>query len=438
MTIGLNIYRGLTQTVGPFVPLLLQWRQLRGKEESSRLAERKGITNLRRPQGPLVWVHAASVGESVSILPLIDRLLAGDPALNILVTTGTKTAAKLMAERLPPRVLSQFSPVDRKPYVRRFLDHWHPDAALWVESELWPNLVMETAARDIPMALVNARISARSFARWRRLPGLFRGLIDCFSPILVQDAQTAGRLIKFGSKSVVVTGNLKFDAPPLEADPKAMETLTPIIGDRPVWVAASTHAGEEEIIARVHNHIKEKLWDVLTVLVLRHPERGPDVARMLKSKGLRVARRAPDDPVISSTDIYLVDTIGELGIFYRFASVAFMGGSLVPAGGHNPLEPARLDAALLHGPHVQNFLEVYRALDTAGAAEAIEDEAGLGEAVIVLLTDADLREAATGAASGVLHSLGGALDKTVDALAPILPNFAITAQTEDEPSHARA
>ncbi|MDA0785898.1 MAG: 3-deoxy-D-manno-octulosonic acid transferase, partial [Proteobacteria bacterium] len=324
-SLAISLYRGVTTAGLPLVELLLQRRLMRGKEEPSRIDERRGIPSIQRPTGPVVWIHAASIGEAQSVLVLIERILRIAPELNLLMTTGTVTSARMMSERLPPRAIHQYVPVDRAAWVRRFLEYWRPAAALWVESELWPNLLLESQRAGIPMALVNARMSEHSRASWGRAPGVARELLSCFSTILAQDQEIAARLEALGARNISVTGNLKLAASPLPATAAALIELQDAIGDRPTWVAASTHRGEEEIVGAVHRGLAGKHPDLLTLLAPRHPHRGDEVEQMLTKTGLSVSRWSRGDAITAETNIYLADGTGFLGQLYRVSPIAFIG-----------------------------------------------------------------------------------------------------------------
>jgi len=402
----------------------LKARCRRGKEDRERLGERFGIASAARPEGPLVWAHTASVGEASSVLALIDRILAERPALELLITTGTVAAARLLEGHLPQRARHQFVPVDLPRAVERFLDHWHPDLAIWVESELWPNLVLTTRRRGTPMLLANARLSARSLARWRALPGLVRPVLRSFSLCLAQDAVQAERFRRLGARPVASVGDLKAAAAPLAADPTALAALRRQIGARPVWLAASTHQGEEEIVAAAHARIAREHPGLVTIIAPRHPVRGPAIAKILQVRGLHTARRGAGEAVAAATDIYLADTLGELGLFFRLAGIAFIGGSLVRKGGHNPFEAARLDCAIVHGPDMTNCAAMAGALDDAGAAQTIADAESLAGAVSLLLADPAERARRAEMAGRVAAAGTGALDAVLDRIAPWLDALA--------------
>ncbi len=412
------LYQAATWAALPLVRLALARRQAAGKEDPARVGERMGRPGRPRPGGALVWVHGASVGESLSALPVIGRLVEERPGVSVLVTTGTVTSAGLMAERLPAGAIHQYAPVDRMAWVRAFLDYWRPDLALWLESDLWPNLVGESQRRSMPMILLNGRMSAKSYAGWRRFPGLVRPLVAGFVLCLAQSEADARRFRALGARRVARPGNLKYAAPPLAADQAVLARIAQALSDRPLWLAASTHPGEEEAVARVHRRLAERRPGLLTILAPRHPARGPEIASALRGRGFSVAARAAGEPLRPATEIYLADTMGELGLFYRLAGVVFMGGSLVPHGGQNPIEPAHLGCAILYGPHMGNFRDVVEAMDAAGAGEAVADEAALAEAVDRLLADAELRRHRAGAASETAAAERGVLERTLAELAP--------------------
>jgi 3-deoxy-D-manno-octulosonic-acid transferase len=398
--------------------ILLAQRARRGKEERTRIGERRGEATRARPQGKLAWLHGASVGETLSMLPLIERLT--QRGLTVLVTSGTVTSARLLEWRLPPGAIYQFVPVDVPAYVRRFFDHWRPDLALIAESELWPNLIVEADERGIPMVQVNGRMSERSFRRWQRMPALIGALLGRFDLCLAQSRPDADRLSRLGAPRVGVAGNLKFDVPPPPADPLRLSALTGLVGDRPVWVAASTHPGEEEQIIAVHLALVSRFPTLLTIIAPRHPHRGEEIARMAEEARLHVGLRSRGLEPDGATDIYVADTIGELGLFYRLASVVFMGGSLVPHGGQNPIEPGKLGAAIVHGPHVHNFVDVFAALDKNGGAIAVSDDEHLARTLSSLLLDGHRMRAMARAAADTVESLGGAVDRTLQAIEPFV------------------
>lgn len=411
----LALYRGATRVATPLARAYLRRRLADGKEDAARIEERLGSAGAPRPPGPLVWVHGASVGESLSVLPLIERCVARRPDLRVLVTTGTVTSARLLGDRLPVDTIHQFAPLDLPGAVERFLGHWRPDLALRVESELWPNALGALGVRGVPALLVNARISARSFARWSRVPGAARALLGTFRAVLAQTEADAARFARLGGPAIQCVGNLKADAPPLPYDAAAFARLSDSVAGRPVWVAASTHPGEEEPIAAAHRAIAAHAPDVLTIVVPRHPARGAEVAARLGQPGaLRSTGQGPTGP------IHVADTLGELGLFFRLAGAAFVGGSLVHHGGHNPLEPARLGKPVLFGPHMDNFADLARDLMEAGGAVRVNDADDLAGALLRLLLDPALAARHGAAAELVAHAKAGALDRTMAVVTPLL------------------
>lgn len=415
----LNLYRGLTLLGAPLIDAYLARRLRRGKEDAARFGERQGIAAGPRPAGKLVWLHGASVGETLSLLPLVERL-AARPGVHVLVTSGTVTSAALMTERLPLGAIHQFIPVDRLPWVRRFLDHWRPDLALWCESEFWPNLLMETAGRGVPLVLLNGRISDRSFARWSKHRRLIGQLLGCFRLCLGQSVLDAERLLALGAPKVACHGNLKFATPPLPVDEQQQAALASQLGERPRWLLASSHNGEEALAERVHQALVVDLPGLLTVIVPRHPQRGTAIAEELRAQGRNVAQRSQGEALTEQTEILLADTLGEMGLFMRLAPVVVMGKSLCGQGGQNPLEPARLKAAVLFGPHMDNFAEIAQPMAAAGGAQEVADEAGLVQALAALLRSPEQAAAMGERAWSFATAQAGVLDAVLAAVDPWL------------------
>ncbi|HEX4112471.1 MAG TPA: 3-deoxy-D-manno-octulosonic acid transferase [Stellaceae bacterium] len=423
----LQVYRSLTIAAGPLTSIYLARRARRGKEDPARIDERRGRASRARPAGGLIWIHAASVGETASILALMDRLLDRYRA-SVLITTGTVTSARLIESRTNPRIIHQFVPLDHPRYVRDFLDHWRPDLALWVESELWPNLIHATRARHIPMLLLNARMSARSFRNWQRLPGVIRPLLAGFDLCLAQDQIHADRLAQLGGIRALCVGDLKAGAAPLPVAAAELHRLRQQIGARPVWLAASTHEGEEAIAADAHRALQRDLPAILTIVAPRHPSRADGIEATVRAKGLKVARRSKQHAIAGTTDIYLADTLGELGLFYRLAGIAFIGGSLVPVGGHNPHEAAQLDCAILRGPDMSNATRLARSLADADATETVHDAATLADSVRRLIRDPAERARRAAAAIAVAETGRVVLDAVIDQIAPWLERLAVNAE----------
>jgi len=419
MPLALRFYRLASMAAAPtLAPRLLMWRLKRGKENPTRLAERYGEASLPRPAGPLIWIHGASVGEMLAVIPLIERLRATN--FTVLMTSGTVTSAALAERRLPAGALHQFIPLDAPRFVGRFLDHWRPDLALFVESDLWPNLIIDCADRDIPMILVNGRVSERSFRRWRFLPRAIAALLGRFDLCLAQSSADAQRYGALGAPRISNIGNLKLDVPAPPADPPTLSRLSGIVVTRSVIAAASTHASEENEIIAAHRRLRARYPTLLTIIAPRHPERGPGIAEAAKGAGLSVALRSRGDWPKPDVDVFVADTLGELGLIYRLSPIVFMGGSLASRGGQNPIEAIRLGAAIVHGPHVWNFAEIYATLDAAHGAKLVADEDALTNCLAGWLANPAARKAAADAAAATVEKLGGALDRTLTALEPYL------------------
>ncbi len=415
LPLGLSVWRGLTAAASPFARLLLSERAARGKEDRARLNERLGIASSPRPAGRLYWVHGASVGESLAAVPLIERLLTHG---TVLVTSGTVTSARIMEQRLPKGAIHQFVPLDIPKAVTRFFDHWRPDAGLFVESDLWPNLLLAAKERGTRLVLINARISEKSASGWKRAPHSGRALIETFDMVLPQDEEIAARFRGLGARHIQVVGSLKADAPPLACDPAALEALKKEIGGRPLLIAAQTHPGEDETILPAHDILRRRFPKLLTIIVPRHVERGADIAMLAGPR--KAARRSLHEPLTAETDIYIGDTMGELGLFYRLASFCFIGGTLVPLGGHNPLEPALLHCAILCGPHRANAARAYDAILSAQTFGLVQSAANIAREAARLLENPAAALAAGEAAARGAATQAGAVGRTIAVLDTLL------------------
>jgi 3-deoxy-D-manno-octulosonic-acid transferase len=413
----LVLYRAITAALEPGAGLLLRRRERRGKEDGSRLGERIGRAALARPAGALAWVHGASVGESLAVLPFVSGLT--DRGFAVLVTTGTVTSSRLLPARLPPGAFHQFAPLDLPRATGRFYDHWRPDLICLTESELWPNLLAEAGRRRIPTILVNARMSGRSFGRWRRATSLIRPLLDPFRLILAQSELDAERWRAFAKTEVRSVGNLKFDAEPPPADPAELDRLRAAIAGRPVWVAASTQAVEDLHCVAVHKEVTAVVPGLLTIIVPRKTDRGPAIETEAARLGVRSGRRSHGNQIDGSTELYIADTMGEVGLFYRASPLVFVGKSLgCEGGGQNPIEAAKLGCAVLHGPLVANFAAVYADLDASGGARSVQDAAGLAAVLADLLRRPQATHEAGEAARRAVERLGGATALTLAAIEP--------------------
>lgn len=417
LPLTLRAYRA----VGYLAPLVLvpflKRRLARGKEDAARQHERWGRPSVPRPEGILVWLHAASVGETMSILPLIARLAA--MGRKVLLTTGTRTSAELAASRLSEGAIHQFVPLDLPGGTARFIAHWRPDLAIFCESELWPNLMLATESAAIPLGIVNGRMSARSAQSWQRLPGTARALLGGLAFCLAQSEADAARYAALGAPAKSA-GNLKFDVPPLPVDTTELDRLNKAIGRRPVFLAASTHPGEEMLVLEAAARIRDAEPDLLTIIVPRHPARGEEIAAQCAAGGLHPVVRSRGEAPDELTTLYLADTLGELGLFFSLATVSFIGGSLVPTGGHNPIEPAKLGAPMLHGPEVHNFRDIFAAFDAAEAALPIADAAVLAREVIRLIGDDAARIRLAANAREIAAANEGALEGTLGIIEAVL------------------
>ncbi|MEM1235607.1 MAG: 3-deoxy-D-manno-octulosonic acid transferase [Pseudomonadota bacterium] len=409
MTALLRAYGALTRVALPVVART-ERRKLTQAGMGDRFPEKLGHASVPRADGKLLWVHAASVGESLSALALIERLT---PRAEVLFTSGTATSATLMGRRLPHGARHQFAALDAPGPVARFLDHWRPDAALFVESDLWPNSLRALAARDIPRALVNARLSDGSLASWQKRPQTARALLSPFRLILTQTEKLAVALRNLGAPEARLAQNLKSMAAPLPTDPDLM-ALVP----KKAWVAASTHPGEEELVLNAHAIVLEQHPDASLILVPRHPARGDDVAALIAKRGWPVRRRSggdgPDGPV------WLVDTLGELGSLYTAAPIVFLGGSLTEVGGHNPYEPAQAGAAIISGPNVFNFTDAFAEFEKRKAVQTVTNVQTLGNTAANMLTHPPLLFARREASKEIAAAQVEGLDEIEAALVTAL------------------
>ena len=411
----LKSYRWLSFLLTPFVKLYFFWRLKQGKEHSVRFYERWGKASMVRPQGGLVWVHGASVGESLSALSLLKRLEWAFPKAHFLMTTGTVTSAHILEKRLPPRSFHQFIPVDTPQAVSLFLDHWNPDVALWLESELWPNLLMELKKREKPVFLLNGRMSASSYKRWdKRGRSLMEPLLGVFRKIYVQSQLQEDQFKSLGAQQVEVAANLKFAAEPLGYEAEALDSMSTVLEGRHVWLAASTHKGEEEIVLQAHADIVLKYPHLLTVIVPRHPHRGQEVLSLCQARGLTAHLRTQYPLPLPATQVYIADTLGELGLFYRLINKVFIGGSFMNAEGHNIIEPAHFKCALAQGPRFQNFLDITQQFEQLHAISIVKDGHELARAILDWIAEPGLCASRGQAAYDLVTSADQIMDHIVE------------------------
>ncbi len=412
----LKLYRFITKYFAFLVRLYLNYRLIKGKEDSERFYERLGQPSADRKDGFLIWFHAASVGESVSVIPLISEITKKFPHINILMTTGTLTSSKLMASRLPSKVIHQFIPVDTYDAVQKFLSHWQPNLAIWVESELWPNLIIETKKSGCNLMLINGRMSDESFRKWKNNLEFAEQIISNFSLCLVQTEEDKFKYSDIGAKQVIIAGNLKYEAPTLPSNPDEFGSLILQIGNRNIWLSASTHSGEEEIIIEAHKKLAEIFPDILTIIMPRHPKRLKEIETLLKNNNFQFSVRSKKQKILPQTNFYIADTIGEAGLFYRIANIVFMGGSLVNNGGQNPLEAARLKCAILSGKNYFNFQEVYSEMKVNNAVKIIKDSDGIFQNVKNLLSDISLQKKLANSAFEYVESKKGILENYLNQI----------------------
>lgn len=382
----IKIYNMLITILYPLViRSYVNKRKQIGKEDVNRFNERIGKPIKERPEGKLFWLHGASVGESVSMLPLINKILETYPDAHVMVTTGTVTSADVMQKRLPERAFHQFIPIDNPVFTNRFVKHWHPDVALWFESEFWPAVLSSIKRRNIPLILINGRISNKTFKRWQQFDFVCKELLSCFSLCLGQSEEDAYRLRVLGAPETVCLGNLKYAGLPLPIDEKSREDMLKQIGKRPFWLASSTHEDEEVRLAKLHKRLKEKFPDLLLIIAPRHPNRGEQIVEDIQKLGLSAALRFKQEKITPKTDVYVANTIGEMGLWYDLAKIVFIGGSLIPHGGQNFIEPSRVRDAVIVGPHMHNFTDAMNRAKKADAVMQVNDTAEMEELLTELL-----------------------------------------------------
>jgi 3-deoxy-D-manno-octulosonic-acid transferase len=377
-------YYGLSWLGAPLISGYLGWRAFKGREDKNRIRERVGFSTQPRPEKSLLWVHAVSVGESVAALTIIEAILNKYPEIYVLLTTTTVSSAKIIEKRLPKNVIHQFCPVDTPQAVRRFLNHWKPELAIWIESEFWPNLMHETQARGIPTVLLNGRMSPKSFSNWQKLKGIISPLLRHLSLCAVQSEEQAFFFQALGAKTISVMGNVKVMMTPLGMDVNKYHALKKNIGERPVWLAASTHAGEEEIIFKVHKSLQKECPHLLTMIVPRHIERAPALQSLAAKEGISSALRTKTT-TFEGVQVYIGDTLGEMGLFYALSSVVLVGATFVPKGGHNPIEAAQMGAFVIHGPHTFNNPQLYNILAKLGLSTQVKEEDPLPSLILPML-----------------------------------------------------
>lgn len=420
----IGLYNTIIRVLYPIaIRRYIEKRKKIGKEDIKRFNERIGRPVKERPEGRLVWLHGASVGESISMLPLINRLLELYPDIHIMVTTGTTTSAEVMAKRLPERAFHQYLPIDNPVFTTRFVRYWQPTIALWFESEFWPAMLSSIKRRNIPLILINGRISNKSFKRWQQFEFIIKELLDCFTACLGQSEEDAYRLRLLGAKDAMCLGNLKYAGLPIPVDQEKKAEILRQIGERPLWLVSSTHNDEEFKIGRFLKELQQKHPKLLTLMAPRHPNRGAEIKEKLTADyGLNVSLRSAGESITAETDVYVADTIGEMGIWYEIAPIVFIGGSLIPHGGQNFMEPSRCRDAVIVGPHMHNFTDAMTRAKHADGIIQVNDVLELIEMVDQLLSNKELLEAKRSLAYNWATSEAKVLDGIVEKIQGYMVN----------------
>lgn len=419
------LYRILSIILTPLVRIFLLIRKRKGKEDAERISERLGFTSIKRPEGKLLWIHCASVGESISMLKVARELIANFDDIHILFTSGTVTSANILKGKLPERTIHQYIPVDLYFAVKRFMKRWHPDLLLLAESEIWPNLIYQTLRVKCPIVSVNARMSEKSFKSWSRFKGTSFDFFSKFTTCIPQSQIDKDKYEALGvsEDKMPLMGNLKYDNEPLKCDNNKLDELKNVVGNRKLWLAASTHPGEEEICTNVHKKLVEKYPDLLTIIVPRHPNRIDEIVEMMESKGVKYSVRSRGEEITAETGVYVADTMGELGLFYTLSDISLVGGSMVyikGIGGHNPIEPAQLHSAIITGPNTENFIEIYRDFLDKKACIKVDNEKGLADAIDSLLSDGVKRKELSDNAYEFVMGQSGLVANIVEEVGKVL------------------
>ena len=355
-----NILINLIILISPFIILI---RLLKNKEDKKRFKEKFCSFSKKRGSGKLIWFHGSSVGEILSAIPLIEKLEKKKSINKILITSSTLSSSKVLSNFKLRKTIHQFFPIDSNTLTKKFLNYWNPSVAIFIESEIWPNMLMNIKKQSLPLILLNARITKKSYNKWNMIPStskmLFSGFNICFS----QNQETIKYLKSLGSKKIKFLGNLKYSESKTQKKNNLDNNLKNTFSSKKIWCAASTHNTEERICALAHKKLKKKYRNLLTIIIPRHTQRTNSIISEIEDLGLKVQTRSINNKLSKNTEIYLVDTYGETKSFYKICKTVFLGGSLINHGGQNPLEPARLGCKILHGPYVQNFTEVYKLLE---------------------------------------------------------------------------
>ncbi len=431
----LSTYRWAGAASYPFVGGYVVWRASKGREDRSRRHERYGRAGHARPGGPLIWVHAAGEGETVAVIALVEHFLS--LGVSVILTTATVSSAETCSERLGNRVIHQYVPLDLKPALARFLDHWKPDLAVFAESEIWPMTILELGARRIPQVLVSGRMSDRAFASWKKRIWIAEALFENFSMVVAQSETDAERFLTLGARPVTVGGNLRTDIGPLPVDELELRRVQNEIGQRERWAAIATRQGEEAVAGEVHRMLRNRHPDILTIIVPRDPARGDELETELTAAGLNVSRRSRRDKITSKTHVLLGDTSGETGLYLRLADIVFLGNSLVKGDGENPLDAAMLNSAVLAGQNIGYFRDIYQPLIDRGGVRLVRDRDMLAGAVNFLLRNEKARRDIIAAGAAAVEGMRGALARTANNLEPYVHPLVVKARLEEDGARRR-
>jgi len=416
-------YKNIMKLSTPLLESYLDKRLKRGKEDALRYKERRGIASIKRADKKLIWFHAASVGESLSLLSLINRIVNNYSNIEVLVTTGTVTSAKLMLKRLPNRAFHQYIPVDHPKWTSKFLDYWKPDMVIWSESEYWPNILMGIKERNIPAILLNARMSEESFRKWQWAKSLIGKILSCFSLCLVQNNAEKERLKNLGAKNIKISGNLKYAAEPLPYNKEDLEKLIKAIGNRPSILWAVTHKGEDEIACRIHKELIKETPNLLTIILPRHPERKNEIATIIDNAKLNGCYRSDGELPKDENAIYIADTMGETGLFYSLSRLCIIGGSFIPWGGHNIIEPAQFGCQIFYGSHMHNFISICNEFENAKAVMKLDNIEELTDNLVVALKDSEYFSSMAENAKTLAHKKANVLDDILQEIEPFIKNI---------------
>ena len=408
----LLLYRSLINIVSFFAPLILRIRVLKQKEDKKRYQEKLCVIKKKRPRGRLLWFHAASVGELLSIVPLLKKFEKNKEIRSILITTNTLSSSKIFKSKIKSKkIIHQFFPFDKNYFVKKFLNHWNPNTVIFVESEIWPNFILNIKEKKIPLILLNARITNKTFLRWQKIASFAKSIFGSFNLCLAQNRETEKYLNNFNVKKIKNLGNLKFSNPNFTILENLNKNILQKLKNRKVWCASSTHESEEIFCSKVHIELKKKLKNIILIIIPRHIHRCEEIAKELAKMKLKVYWHRSKSKLDKDTDVYLVDTFGETEKFFNTSKSVFLGGSIISHGGQNPIEPARLGCKIYHGPHVNNFKEVYSYLNYYNISNKINK---INELKKFLLKDLNFKKNKSKKIKKRIYLMGQSILKNID------------------------